>query len=52
MLKSGSKQEKPMRKLTIVTIAAAVLAAATQANAAETIRFCYTVQVHQANMMV
>jgi ABC-type nitrate/sulfonate/bicarbonate transport system substrate-binding protein len=41
-----------MRKLTIVTALAVALAAATQANAAEKIRFCYTVQVHQANMMV
>jgi sulfonate transport system substrate-binding protein len=41
-----------MRKLTVVTIAAAMLAAATQANAADKIRFCYTIQVHQANMMI
>jgi ABC-type nitrate/sulfonate/bicarbonate transport system substrate-binding protein len=41
-----------MRKLTVVTIAAAMLATATLANAAEKIRFCYTIQVHQANMMI
>jgi ABC-type nitrate/sulfonate/bicarbonate transport system substrate-binding protein len=40
-----------MRKIVIVAFAA-VLAAATQASAAEKIRFCYTTQVHQANMMV
>ncbi len=42
-----------MRKLTVTLIAGtAMLAAAGAADAAEKIRFAYTTQVHQANMMV
>ncbi len=42
-----------MRKLTIALIAGAtMLVGASEASAAEKIRFAYTVQVHQANMMV
>jgi ABC-type nitrate/sulfonate/bicarbonate transport system substrate-binding protein len=40
-----------MRKLAMVTLAVAALAAATQAKAADKVRFAYTVQVHQANVM-
>src|ERR1700686_2682507 len=41
-----------MRKLTMVMAVAAAVAVATQAHAAEKVRFTYTVQVHQANMMI
>ncbi len=41
-----------MRKLTVMLIAAAAALAAAQAQAAERVRLAYTVQVHQANMMV
>jgi len=41
-----------MRKLMVLTAAAIVLAAAAQAGAAEKVRLTYTVQVHQANMMI
>ena len=41
-----------MRKLTITTLVAAALAAATPADAQDKVRVGYAVQVHQANMMI
>jgi ABC-type nitrate/sulfonate/bicarbonate transport system substrate-binding protein len=41
-----------MRKPVMMTILAAAVAMATQAGAAEKVRFAYAIQVHQANMMI
>jgi ABC-type nitrate/sulfonate/bicarbonate transport system substrate-binding protein len=41
-----------MRKLTLVAIVLTALGIATQAQAAEKVRFAYAVQVHQASMMI
>src|SRR4051812_29530788 len=41
-----------MRRLLAITMVAAALAMATHANAAEKLRLGYSVQVHQANMMI
>ena len=41
-----------MRRLTFCTVLAAAVAAFTQVQAAEKVRFAYPVQVHQANMMI
>src|SRR5215213_11983078 len=43
--------ERTMRKLALASLAIAALAAATPAWAADKVRFAYTVQVHQANVM-
>jgi ABC-type nitrate/sulfonate/bicarbonate transport system substrate-binding protein len=41
-----------MRKLTMVMVMAVAFVVATQASAAEKVRLTYTVQVHQAHMMI
>jgi len=41
-----------MRKLRIVSLLLAAFGLATQVHAAETVRFAYAVQVHQASMMI
>src|SRR5919106_162637 len=41
-----------MRRLMMMTVVAAALVVATQASAADKVRFAYAIQVHQANMMI
>jgi ABC-type nitrate/sulfonate/bicarbonate transport system substrate-binding protein len=47
-----SGEKKGMRKLAIAVVLFNALAAATPLQAADKVRFAYTVQVHQASMMV
>ena len=50
--KQCSRREMTMRKLAISAILLNGLATATAVHAADKVRFAYTVQVHQAHMMV
>src|SRR5689334_8236081 len=47
-----SEQEMTMRKLAIAVFVLSALTSVSAVQAAEKVRFAYTVQVHQANMMI
>jgi sulfonate transport system substrate-binding protein len=52
MTANNDQREKPMRKLMTIAVMATAFAVATHARAADKVRLTYTVQLHQANMMV